>query len=356
MLICAVRLAWGWAGWVGGLDGLVGLDVLGFGAAHDGHGVGAGAGGGSGLDVAVGGDGGGWDGADEAKPSGGALGPVGGSALWGDAEAVAAVGVEVEFGGGVGVEQGAVVDEGVAAVVFVVFGGGEEDGRQAGGRGEGGVEVGLGGVEREVGGVDEDSEVGAGGEFEWGVGSGGGGGDVGVVGVGGEQGGEVAAGGEADDADAGGVEVPVGGVGAGEADGLLGVFEVGVALRVVRLGDAVLDEQAGHAEGVQPVAGGGAFLGPGEVGVASAGEDDGCRAVVVVVRRVDGERGDGDVGEAGGDVAGGEAGDGLAAVGLGLGGLWRLGCAVWPEGEGLLGAGGWAGEWAGEGEDDAGDG
>ena len=58
------------------------------------------------------------------------------------------------------------------------------------------------------------------------VGGGGGGLDVVVVGVSAEEDGEVGAGGEAHDADVGGVDVPVGGVGAGEAHGLLGVFEV----------------------------------------------------------------------------------------------------------------------------------
>ena len=85
-----------------------------------------------------------------------------------------------------------------------------------------------------------------------------------VVGMGAEEDGEVGSGGEAHDADVGGVDVPLAGVGAGEAHGLLGVLEIrGVGGIVAgfsrRLGDAVLDQDAGDAEGVEPVAGVGAF-------------------------------------------------------------------------------------------------
>ena len=144
----------------------------------------------------------------------------------------------------------------------------------------------------EVGGVDEDGEVGAGVDVGVDVGGGGRGGDVVVVGVGAEEDGEVAAGGEADDADAVGVDVPLGGVGAGEAHGLLGVFEVGgvggVVAGFASGWDAVFDEQAGHAEGVEPVAGVDAFAVPGEADVASAGKDEGGGAGVV--RRAAGRR------------------------------------------------------------------
>ena len=96
--------------------------------------------------------------------------------------------------------------------------------------------------------------------------------------MGAEEDGEVGAGGEAHDADVGGVDVPVDGVGAGEAHGLLGVFEVRgvggiVAGFAVGLGDAVLDEDAGDADGVEPVAGVEALAVPGEDAVAAAGED-----------------------------------------------------------------------------------
>jgi len=123
---------------------------------------------------------------------------------------------------------------------------------------------------------------------------------------------------------------------------LLGVFEVGGVGGIVAgfaegLGDAVLDEEAGHAEGVEPVAGVEAFAIPGEDLVATSGKDEGGAAGVVVAGRVDGEGGDGDVGEAGGAVAVDEVVGGLGDVGLGGGGLGGLGRGVRPEGKGLRG-------------------
>ena len=203
----------------------------------------------------------------------------------------------------------------------------------------------------EVGGVDDDGEVGAGGDAGVGVGGGGGGGDVVVVGMGAEEDGEVGAGGEAHDADVGGVEVPFGCVGAGEAHGLLGVFEVRgvggiVAGFACGLGDSVFDEDAGDADGVEPVAGVGAFAVGDEDAVAAAGEDEDGGAGVLAVGRIDGEGGDGDVGEADDATAADGVVGGLGGVGLGLGGVGRLGGGVGPEGERLgrgLGVGGWGG-------------
>ena len=81
---------------------------------------------------------------------------------------------------------------------------------------------------------------------------------------------------EADDSNAIGVEVPVGGVGPGEAHGLLGVFEVGwVGGEMADFGDAIFDEDAGHAEVVAPGAGVEAFAVPSEHAIAAAGEDEG---------------------------------------------------------------------------------
>ncbi len=160
-----------------------------------------------------------------------------------------------------------------------------------------------------------------------------------VVGVGAKEDSEVGAGGEAHDADVGGIEVPVGGMGAGEAHGLLGVFEIGgvggiVAGVAVGLGYSVLDEDAGDADGVEPVAGVEAFAVPGEDAVAAAGEDEDGGSGVLAVRRVDGEGGDGDVGEAGGAVAADKTVSGLGEVGLGVGGLGWFGGGVGPERQG----------------------
>ncbi len=181
------------------------------------------------------------------------------------------------------------------------------------------------------------------------------GGDVVVVGVGAEEDGEVGAGGEAHDADVGWVDVPVGGVGAGEAHGLLRVFEIVgvggiVAGLACGLGDAIFDEDAGDADGVEPMAGVGAFAVGYDDAVAAAGEDEDRSAGVLAMRRIDGERGDGDVGEAGDAMSADEVVGGLGGVGFWLGGAGRFGGAVRPEGkrDGLgLGVGG-CGEEGGE--------
>ena len=254
------------------------------------------------------------------------------------AEAVAASGVVVKLGGDVGVHEGGVIDEGVPAVGAIVLcldeegGGGELVG------GVDGVELGVVGGNGEVGGIDDDGEVGAGADVGVGVGRGGGGGNVIVVGMGAEEDGEVGAGGEAHDADVGGVDVPVGGMGAGEAHGLLGVFEIGgvggiMACVALGLGDAVLDQDAGDADGVEPVAGVESFAVPGENAITSAREDEGCGAGVVVVRRIDGEGWDGDVGDTGSAAAVDEIVGGHGGVGFGGGGLGRLRSGVGPEGE-----------------------
>ena len=90
------------------------------------------------------------------------------------AEAVAAVGEHVEFGGAVGVEESAIVDEGIFAVAGVVLGGDDEGARGGGVGSVGGIERGLVGIDGEVGGVDEDGEAGA--RVDGGVDVGGGGG------------------------------------------------------------------------------------------------------------------------------------------------------------------------------------
>ncbi len=160
----------------------------------------------------------------------------------------------------------------------------------------------------------------------------------------------MASGGEAEDADAFGVDVPLGGVGAGDAHGLLGVFEVGGVFReVFFVRDAVLGEDAGDSDGVKPGADFGAFEVVGEDAVASAREDDyGCSGVVLR-GFVDGEGWVADVGEVGERLAFDEAVGGLGDV------FWWafdlvVERSVGPDGDGLLGWGCDGGE--GEGEEE----
>jgi len=303
----------------------------------------------------------GWEDVDGAEPGGGEARPVffGGVGRV-HAEAVAAGGVEVELGGDVGVEKSAVIDKSIASVGAIVFCLDEEGGGSELVGGVDGVELGVGGRDGEVGGVDDDGEVGAGADARVNVGRGGGGGDVVVVGMSAEEGGEVGAGGEAHHADVGGIEMPLGGVGAGEAHGLLGVFEIGGVGGIVAgipcgLGYSVFDEDAGDADGVEPVAGVGTFAVGDEDAIAAAGEDEDCGTRVLAVRRVDGEGGDGDVGEADDATAADEVVGGCGGVGFGGGGCRRLGCGVGPEGEGE----GWGlgvGRGCGEEEQERGEG
>jgi len=243
-------------------------------------------------------------------------------------------------------------------VTFVVFGLDEEGGWGELVGGVDGVECGHVGLDAEIGRVDDDGEAGAGvgyaGELDGTGGFGGEAGDVGygwggfdvvVVRVSAEEDGEVGSGGEADDADLGGVDVPFAGVGAGEAHGLLGVFEIGGVVGVVLFfRNAVFDEQAGDADGVEPIAGVCAFAVPCEADVASAGKDEGGGAGVFVCGRwVDGEGGVGDVGDTGRAVAADESVGVFGDVGLGGGGLGGFGGSVGPEREDLLlGVGGGA--------------
>ena len=149
------------------------------------------------------------------------------------------------------------------------------------------------GGEGEVGGIDDDGEVGAGADV--GV-------DVGAAGV------------DATWSSLGWVQsrtarlapaekpmtpmwvgsmLPFGSVGAGEAHGLLGVFEIGGVGGIVAgvaggLGNAVFDEDAGDADGVEPLAGVGAFAVGDKDAIAAAGKDQRRGSGVLAVRGIDG--------------------------------------------------------------------
>jgi len=85
---------------------------------------------------------------------------------------------------------------------------------------------------------------------------------------------------------------------------------------VAVFGDAVFDEDAGHAKRVEPVADFGAFDAPGEADVGPSGKDEGSGTRVLYgVGRVDGEAGLADVG----DADRGPAGDHAIFVGSGVG-------------------------------------
>jgi hypothetical protein len=266
------------------------------------------------------------------KPGFGQHGPVGDRKIGrAEAVAVASLGKDVKLGRNLCLLQCLEVDQRVLFVDGVVFGLKQEGRRRVRGGVDAMGELVKGWSVREVAGVDDEGEVGAGAGLVRGLA---GTLEVGVVA---EDHSEMRAGGEAEDADAVGIDVPLGGVGAGDAHGLLRVFEVSRVLGIViGEGNAILDQHAGHADGVEPRADLGAFEVIGEDAIASAGEDeDGC-AGVRRGGRVDGERRFADVGEMHQLLSSYERVGGLGDVGLGLVDLRGLRCAVGPEGKGYF--------------------
>lgn len=266
------------------------------------------------------------------EPGFGQRGPVGdGEICRTQAVAVAALGEDVQLGWNLCLLQCLEVDQGVLFVDGIVFGLEQERGWCV----RGGIDAAGQLVERwcigQIAGIDDEREVGAGtglvgrlaGAF--------------IVGVIAEDGGEVGSGGEAEDADAVRVDVPLGGVGAGDAHGLLRVFEIGSVFGiVVGEGDTIFDQNAGHADGVEPGADLGAFEIVGKDAITSTGKDeDGC-ASVRRGGRVDGKGRLADVGEMHQLLSGDECVGRLGDVGLGAVDLRGFRCAVGPEGEGYF--------------------
>src|SRR5579872_3125356 len=149
--------------------------------------------------------------------------------------------------------------------------------------------------EGEVAGVYDDGEVGAaalgvGGVDGW---------VEALIVVRAERGGEMGSGGKAEDADAIGVDVPIGCVGADEAHGALGVLQSGGGFWIwAGIGDAIFQNDAGDAFAREPVADFGAFEIDREDVVAAAGEDDDGGAGGLGGGLVERDRWCGDVAEA----------------------------------------------------------
>jgi hypothetical protein len=193
--------------------------------------------------------------------------------------------------------------------------------------------LGKGGSVDQVGRVDGDDEVGAGtdggvgGGLAWAL-------EAGVIA---EDYDEMPTGREAEDTDAVEVEVPLRGVRAGDAHGLLGILEVGgVVGKVLLDGNTVLGEGAVDPDGVEPGTDLGAFEIVGEDAVASAGEDDDGGSSVAGCRcGVKGQGGLADVGEVLERLATYEAIGGFGDIGFRAAVVWLRG-AVGPEREGGL--------------------
>lgn len=224
------------------------------------------------------------------------------------AEAVGTGGEDVQFRGDAGVLAGLEEEEGVFdGDGFIGFGVGEENGGCFLGDtlfgGEGGplglvlADEGIarafvnGGIvgERDDG-VEQGGEVGAGAEAVDGIG----GVDVWSIGLGGEDGGEVSSGRKSEHAEAMGVDVILGSLGADEAHRALGIFERNRC--VVARGVAIAEDKGGDVVGVEHQGDVFAFLLGGEVDVAAAGENEDGRAGGGGLDEISVEGGDGGIG------------------------------------------------------------
>ena len=104
--------------------------------------------------------------------------------------------------------------------------------------------------------------------------------------MGAQGGGKVSPGGETEYADAMRVDVPLGGTGADEAEGALGILKRGGGFGIrTGIGHAVFDQDAVDAGGVQPIADFGAFEIDGQDAVSAAGKHQDGRAGVVALGR-----------------------------------------------------------------------
>ncbi len=137
------------------------------------------------------------------------------------------------------------------------------------------------------------------------------------------------------------IDVPLGGMGADEADGALRVLESGGRFWIwAGVGDAIFEDDAGDAAGGKPVADFGAFEVDREDVVAAAGEDDDRGAGGFCGGLVESDRGIGDIAETDERFAGDEIVFGGGGVGFGGGfvacvapgaPLGQMGICVWPE-------------------------
>ena len=234
-----------------------------------------------------------------ALPFAGGLGPaVDGELRLSRAEAVATLGVDVEFGRQVESLVGEVEFGGFKRIIAVIVGDDEEAGRRVCRYGEPIEEFLRVLFVEKAAAVDEEHEVGparvvdavllhigAGGATPGGVAR------------------EVGAGGEPDHADALRINVPFLRVGADKAERPLQILDgKAVSRRLVSGRHTVADEDARHADAIKPFADALAFIRGRKEPIAATGADDN-RGAVGIGGRVDGDRGFVDEGLAAGPVA-----------------------------------------------------
>ena len=288
---------------------------------------------------------------DLAQPDGREIGPVFlRRADREHSESMSAGRVVVKLRGMVRIHQRTIVDQRVLPITAVVL-----RLQQKGRRSErvgcvDGIQLGLRGWNGKIRRIDDDGEVrpriDRRSALHRNIGRRGRALHVVVVRMRGHQHGKVASGGEADDADAMRVQMPLRGMSASDPHGLLRVLQVSGVSGIVaglarRLRNAVLDQNAGHADRVQPLAGVSAFGVPGEPNVGAPGKDQRSGSVAVMRGLVHRDRRNGDIGETDAVMSRVQRVRRPGHVSLGLGGLRRLGSSVRPQRQNrLLGPGG----------------
>jgi len=282
-----------------------------------------------------------WNRMDLAQPDRCQIGPVflrraGGK----HAESVSAACVVVKLRWMVCIHQRTEVDQRVLPEGAIVLGLQQERRRSKGVGRVDGIEFGLCWWNGKISRIDDDGEVGP--SIDWrsalhgNISRCGCALHVVVVRMRGHQHGEIASGGEADDADAIGVQMPLRSMSACDPHRLLRILQVRGVSRIVsrvagRLRNTILDQKAGHADRVQPLASVGAFGVPGEPNVAPAGKDQRSGPVAVTHRFVHRDRRNRDIGESDSVMAIGERIRRLGDVSLGLAGLRRFRSSVRPQ-------------------------
>ena len=214
----------------------------------------------------------GFDDVDCVQPSFYELGPVRYGLIRGTkAPSVAAVGVDMKFGGNFGVFESEKIDGGGFDVHGIVFGLNDEGWRSF----FSGMDFGVGRHvlfgDGEIAGINDDGEIGPATDAVSGV--------DGIVEalivVRAERGGEMSSGGEAEDTNAMRIDVPLGGARADEANSALCVLESGGRFRIwAGVGNAIFEDDAGDAARGEPVADFGALEIDCENVVPAAGEND----------------------------------------------------------------------------------
>jgi len=240
--------------------------------------------------------------------------------------AMAAFRVEVQFGGNLRLLQSLKVEEGILFVDRIILCLKQKSRWRVGGRADAFGELTERGSVGEISRVDNDGKIWTCVQLVRRLAR------TLVVGMVAEDDSKVRSSGEAQDTDALRIDLPLGCMSARDAHRLLRVFEIGGILRIMRSeGNAVLHQNAGHADRVQPRADLGAFEVVGEDFIGTAGKDeDRSTGVLCCFGTIKSERRLADVGQMHQRLACDKAAVRFGDVPLRAPGI-GLGCTIGPE-------------------------